>query len=122
MKTLDDLKIECLSRYILGTDPELNQFTEDVICSTIDCLHAQGLLMVWQPIETAPKDGTEIYTLLKNGRVAISSYNCFTNPKTGEHTRGGFYCDCPRCDTNYGLGYNGNPIAWMPLPKCTMVK
>lgn len=105
MKTLDDLKIECLSRYILGTDPELNQFTEDVICSTIDYLHAKGLLTAWQPMETAPKDGSGFigYQKISDEQYVISA--C------------AFYGEFVWINWGEGLNTSANPTHWMPLPK-----
>ena len=37
---------------------------------SIDDLHAKGLLMVWQPIESAPKDGTQF--LIRTERVGFA--------------------------------------------------
>lgn len=106
MKTLDDIKIECLSRYKLGTSPQLNQFTEDVICSTIDHLHAKGLLMVWNTdMDSAPRDGTEFLAYCPSA-VKRKYHICHFWHSDGDAYR----WEDSRC-------HRIEPIAWMPLPK-----
>lgn len=57
----------------------------------------------WQPIETAPKDGTRILLCGKNGKIADSHYG---QPDGWAN---------PRC---FIWPYvNANPTHWMPLPK-----
>jgi hypothetical protein len=70
----------------------------------------------WKPIDTAPKDGTEV--LLWNGNVVIgyfengkqfdSSKNHFCQWTTGREYAG-----------SYDLGYAiiATPTHWMPLPQ-----
>lgn len=53
----------------------------------------------WQPIETAPKDGTKI--IVSNGRFAKTAY------------WGGKRPPCWKCDAGYSLG---EQINWMPIP------
>lgn len=75
--------------------------------------------MDWQPIETAPKDGTEILVVL-DGRVWLCSY-------VREHTEESDDAFMPK-GTVYGGGwYIGNDgfipsgqegmTHWMPLPE-----
>lgn len=119
MKTLDDIKRETVEKIYPGHDDTYRDYRH-VIKETIDCLHEQGYLSVWQNIETAPKDGTHV--LLINGE------------------KGGYggYCGASQNAYNIGVGYfeqykNGThdwlaadccdgastyfPTHWMPLPK-----
>lgn len=74
-------------------------------------------MMEWQPIETAPKDGTPI--LVWNGPANYGYYTAPDQMGTARWDRQAFTdgemcwwaCDC--CDgvTTY------NPTHWMPLPE-----
>ena len=64
----------------------------------------------WQPIETAPKDGTQIIGALRDGRVRPIEWNAGegSEPKTGWWGA-----------ANLGEEY-GDPLHvthWMPFPK-----
>lgn len=97
MKPLDDLKREVKTEF-LENGP---WFRDDLLDAVIDHLHAQGLLMVWQPIETAPKYGTEI--ILLNSAGVTSGW--FEDGRWRVYRNG---------DLLYYL--HPAPTAWMPLP------
>ena len=69
--------------------------------------------MQWQPIESAPRDGTYILLLMVDGNVEKgyfqkSKYNAFHGffiVNNGDYTDGG-----------YGSDYKCEPTHWMPLP------
>lgn len=66
----------------------------------------------WQPIETAPKDGTKIIGLLSGGDIEICDYFIMQNWKYEDAGNGLFR----RVPNNHGFWNNNTPIAWMPLP------
>lgn len=79
--------------------------------------------MDWQPIETAPKDGTLVWVW--DGRDAFtayykqSKYAIFTGwfvPNNGDYNDGGYGKDYKCCD-EYNHQYNNAPTHWMPLPE-----
>ena len=57
--------------------------------------------MNWQPIETAPKDGTDVLTYRKAKLIAVAAWF-----KT---IKGGIWCVTDGCDID-------NVTHWMPLP------
>lgn len=59
--------------------------------------------MEWQPIETAPKDGTEFLVFCTDDG---HSYICFCN-----YLAGGYW------NPDAEVGGKLNPTHWMPLPK-----
>ena len=69
----------------------------------------------WRPIETAPKDGTDVlllFTGLKRA-VHIGSYDI------SEHIRNGksdYRSEGWSIGSMWGFGTNPNPTHWMPLP------
>jgi hypothetical protein len=70
----------------------------------------------WQPIETAPKDGTKILILDRDGDIEISEwYQSFHDEYV--QLDNGFY----RKETKiWSQGWNGNghrATHWMPLPE-----
>jgi len=73
----------------------------------------------WQPIETAPKDGTYIIlyqpkTLTTYDVIKIGAWvNGLYKDETKKGWLVSFYCD-DYCD-NYGLFIK--PTHWMPIPK-----
>lgn len=78
---------------------------------------AEALARSWQPIETAPKDGTEVLLLVKR-RAGIPG-----KMLVGHYMRGG-HCieDHPAIDPGWYF-WNGRmfdaaaePLSWMPLP------
>jgi len=60
--------------------------------------------LTWQPIETAPKDGTVILTLRKNGRIAPAVW--YDNPFGDKNTV---------IDNSSGKWWT--VTHWMPLPE-----
>ena len=74
--------------------------------------------MDWQPIETAPKDGTQIDVWAKGYRIPDVKWG------TPPHVCYGGYCDsCPTRECWYdanGLALDEDsgeePTHWMPLP------
>jgi hypothetical protein len=67
-------------------------------------------MMKWQPIESAPKDGTEILGWDKEGKYASVSFKV---------TR--YYCNWENKYRDSKSWWKGNvtctPTHWMPLPK-----
>lgn len=67
----------------------------------------------WQPIETAPKDGTEILTVNIHGDIQITEWYSVTRDDY-VHIEGEIY---RKEITLWHEGWNGNnPTHWMPLP------
>ena len=62
----------------------------------------------WQPIETAPKDGTEIDLWTLNGREPAARFNVKRN-RWEVIGLDGF-------DTLNWVDVDGKPTHWMPLP------
>jgi len=67
----------------------------------------------WQPIETAPKDGTEILFLIKrpyivyDGRLEYTQFYIVSK-----------FCDYEERWTNINYGYNKDiRTHWLPIPK-----
>ena len=57
--------------------------------------------MTWQPIETAPKDGTE--TLLWEKGFEVYAV--------------GYFCELAEKWVVFGTHWNWQPTHWMPLPE-----
>ena len=67
----------------------------------------------WQPIETAPKDGTKIIVWTVHDEVEVSEWFRTTGDEYVE-AEGGLY---RKENKLYYEGWNGNkPTHWMPLP------
>lgn len=67
----------------------------------------------WQPIETAPKDGTKILVYTVHGDIELSDWYRFDNSHY-EQVEGDLYRKIEDPPTE---GWNGNkPVFWMPLP------
>lgn len=68
----------------------------------------------WQPIETAPEDGTEFLAYYPEGKIDDDYENWIpvvAIVKTDER------CDLDRLEGNtYFMTPYGNPTHWMPLP------
>lgn len=64
--------------------------------------------MEWKPIETAPKDGTDVL-LFANDSIAIAAWQTDW-PNRGEWATG-YSC------ADYGDYYVKNPTHWMSLPE-----
>ena len=76
---------------------------------------------VWQPIETAPKDGTRIDVWLSKSRRRVT--NCYWGRPSHTCGENEGYCDsCPDRDgwvdgEDFMNGYTDEePTHWMPLP------
>ena len=68
----------------------------------------------WQPIETAPKDGTKIIVLTVHGEIEISEWYVVTTAEYEPAGDGLFR----KVETVFSQGWNGNhPTHWMPLPE-----
>lgn len=106
MITLDDIKRE----YTTWEKEQYDSGWNDCI----DHLHSQGLLMVWQPIESIQDTNEPALFLFKNGEICIAP--CLKPRPLGnlsKQERKMLY------DVTGRIG--GDPdwelIAWMPLPK-----
>jgi hypothetical protein len=74
--------------------------------------NVQPQTVIWQPIETAPKDGTTI--LSDSGTVR---YLNLDEETTGWYLIGIGNYSPPRCvDEGYNISYCG-PKWWMPIPE-----
>ena len=65
MKAVDDLKREVID-YIAGPwskDQPENEGFVGAIAATVDYLFRRNLIPQWQPIETAPRDGTPVIVM-----------------------------------------------------------
>jgi hypothetical protein len=76
---------------------------------------------VWNPIETAPKDGSEILVLFDSATVEVVRL-CWWNDGSAEQNRGiadpeaiGWW-SYRHSVTQEQLTWLKNPIAWMPMP------
>lgn len=65
--------------------------------------------MTWQPIETAPKDGTEILVARAGYGMAVVSF------RDGEWCNAGEWCFAG--DVGWGGSMDVEPTHWMPLPE-----
>lgn len=91
MKTLDDIKLEIRNKF-----PSMNVIENGLADLIVDYIHDQGLLMVWQPIETAPKDGTPFIGWCKEWTTPICCW---------------WYTGSNKWNTAF------SPTAWTPLSK-----
>lgn len=79
----------------------------------------------WQPIESVPKDGTEVLLvwewdsgLHQGTTVVLAGWRCRAHSFLSSHH------DCPNevgCDMNWD-SYGGRMTHWMPLPDPPKVK
>jgi hypothetical protein len=72
--------------------------------------------MTWQPIETAPKDGTQVLLLLKNGtRVYLGWFVDSEDFQYGKSVR---RRQSWTIDSWFSLGRGDpEPMHWMPIPE-----
>ena len=70
--------------------------------------------MEWQPIETAPKDGTKILVFTAMGEIEMSEWYVSKNYRY-DHIEGDVYKKV--LDEEVGLWNSNYPTHWMPLPK-----
>jgi len=93
---------------------ELDGCNTKLIARIIDHLHAKGHIRPpepsgWQPIETAPKDGTNVLLLDVHGNYRIGGYQLnYQNRKWGTGWEG--------CDWDFKIDFDPQPTHWMPLP------
>jgi hypothetical protein len=67
----------------------------------------------WQPIETAPRDGTKILVFTVHGEIEISDWYSISHFHY-EEAENGLY---RKVETCIDEGWNSNmPVCWMPLP------
>lgn len=68
----------------------------------------------WQPIETAPKDGTKILVWTVHNEIELTEWYELRHDKYVE-VEGGLF---RRKTETYAKGWNGNhPVFWQPLPE-----
>jgi hypothetical protein len=73
--------------------------------------------MIWQPIETAPKDGTTIRVRLSTGRETIAEYWSPPPPEIDPEQRfGGWAFDMAPVFDDPG-SWDSEITHWMPLPE-----
>ena len=67
-------------------------------------------VMDWQPIETAPKDGTKILVFVEDDVYQANWHNKrgWEFPIADQH---------PSCGCGYCMGGEDHPKWWMPMPK-----
>jgi hypothetical protein len=69
--------------------------------------------MEWQPIETAPKDGTKILVFTVHGDIELTEWYEIQYPRYVEAENGLYR----KVFDEPVTGWNGNtPKYWMPLP------
>jgi hypothetical protein len=70
----------------------------------------------WQPIKTAPKDGTEILVLFKRFGVKCVAWTTVWGDPTDENAH--WHIDDNKNDPYPLRGYSeGDEMGWLPLPK-----
>ncbi len=70
----------------------------------------------WQPIETAPKDGTPILVYCRFEKIVVADWgesSVWSNRKTGQ---GMEWC-YSECEGEYNSRYTCEPTHWMLLPE-----
>lgn len=72
----------------------------------------------WQPIETAPKDGTVIDLWVNGRRRACCYWDAFDYDEPDDECDGWrqSYAECVPGLGGFELGENEKPTHWMPLP------
>lgn len=80
-------------------------------------INSEGVVMEWQPIETAPKDGAQVLINCSGGRVATAFFG-------SEHFCGNGWHVVVPCMGGFGSGTDtfihwpeDMPTHWMPLPE-----
>lgn len=76
-----------------------------------------ALLKVWQPIETAPKDGSKVMVLLNGSGLAGAAYLARTAywhelAASGDNEPAGWWADA---SDSHPLRLGGDPRYWMPI-------
>ena len=72
-------------------------------------------ITIWQPIETAPKDGTEVLLAYPKGYVLIGRYVDKVQMEFGKVIREDQYWETGRMWIP-SFGPEPQPTHWMPLP------
>jgi len=105
----------CIEKYtytqksVESPQDETKEFYETCIENRNIIIRKLKKLTEWQPIETAPKDGTMIDLLCSGTRIADCYYeDCKITNKTWH------YC---YFDWEQETVFCSNPTHWMPLPK-----
>lgn len=84
-----------------------------VVNKTIDRLHSQGLLMVWNTdMDSAPKDGTPILVMCEKVCPEVCIPYNTTYPVSVSFEYDAWYVN----NTDFYAVEAINPTAWMPLP------
>lgn len=126
IKTLEGEHLASPGDWIIrGVKGELYPCKPDIFAATYEPAAAPAPLaspaaQEWQPIETAPKDGTEI--LLTNGKTVAEGQWCDEEPYIREYRDAdGRWIDQQESDgfegwMDWSGGMKPDPTHWMPLP------
>lgn len=119
MTTIDDLLEKIADMDVrLGVTIDLidKDYFQDLVSEAYELGKRDGFQ--WQPIETAPKDGTLVLIYIDGspefGYYQNSDYACFTGwyiPNNGDYYDGGYGKAYKAGDGEYNL-----PTYWAPLP------
>ncbi len=66
----------------------------------------------WQPIETAPRDGTKVILYIRSLGINMGSYDVYETRRNGKV---GYHSEGWRADISF-VG-DIKPLYWMPLPE-----
>ena len=71
----------------------------------------------WQPITTAPKDGTAILLIRDSYQPLVGCWHRSIKPRWIEGEAFDKKCSNPDCWNDYFKNTEYEPTHWMPLPK-----
>lgn len=109
--TTEEAKLACQQH--LNSIISQNSNAPELAQAVIDLsARVEELEKGWQPIETAPKDGTRILGLTSFGDIEICEYCTITN-YTYEEAGDGLFGRTVHVDEFWS---NNKPTHWMPLP------
>jgi hypothetical protein len=77
-------------------------------------------MSAWQPIDTAPKDGTSVLLSMPSGRVEIGSWFHSMHTRNGAITYENEGWSCGGLGSYFERA--PNPTHWMPLPEAVPVQ
>lgn len=102
------LRLECVRG-------EHRKGVANVLTAALSVARADG----WRPIETAPKDGSDIELLLQNGEQFKVRWNteryCVLGPRAGSYPPGWSAASTEDVDANLPISFAGNePTHWRP--------